>query len=149
MLELKIRENAMKSLLNIEPRFAETDQMGVIHHGTYPIWYEMGRIKYCDDLGLPFKNFIERGIHLAVTELSLKYIKPVRFGEQLKLYTYLIGFTKVRSYFKFELYNQQNELMNTGQTTLAWLDSEMKPLNIQKYHPDLFETFSKCIVIES
>jgi acyl-CoA thioester hydrolase len=139
----------MKSLLSIEPRFAETDQMGVIHHATYPIWYEMGRIKYCDDLGMPFKNFIERGIHLAVTELSVNYKKSARFGDDLKLYTYLIGFTKIRSYFKFELYNQNNELINTGLATLAWLDQNMKPLNIQKSHPDIFEVFSKHVVNES
>ena len=139
----------MKSLLSIEPRFAETDQMGVIHHATYPIWYEMGRIKYCDDLGMPFKNFIERGIHLAVTELSVNYKKSTRFGDDLKLYTYLIGFTKIRSYFKFELYNQNNELINTGLATLAWLDQNMKPLNIQKTHPDIFEVFSKHVVNES
>ncbi|HBY64954.1 MAG TPA: 4-hydroxybenzoyl-CoA thioesterase [Acholeplasmataceae bacterium] len=139
----------MKSLLSIEPRFAETDQMGVIHHATYPIWYEMGRIKYCDDLGMPFKNFIERGIHLAVTELSVNYKKSTRFGDDLKLYTYLIGFTKIRSYFKFELYNQNNELVNTGFATLAWLDQNMKPLNIQKTHPDIFEVFSKHVVNES
>ena len=139
----------MKSLLSIEPRFAETDQMGVIHHATYPIWYEMGRIKYCDDLGMPFKNFIERGIHLAVTELSVNYKKSARFGDDLKLYTYLIGFTKIRSYFKFELYNQNNELVNTGFATLAWLDQNMKPLNIQKTHPDIFEVFSKHVVNES
>jgi acyl-CoA thioester hydrolase len=139
----------MKSLLSIEPRFAETDQMGVIHHATYPIWYEMGRIKYCDDLGMPFKNFIDRGIHLAVIELSVSYKKSARFGDNLKLYTYLIGFTKVRSYFKFELYNQNNELVNTGLATLAWLDQNMKPLNIQKTHPDIFEVFSKHVVNES
>jgi acyl-CoA thioester hydrolase len=139
----------MKSLLSIEPRFAETDQMGVIHHATYPIWYEMGRIKYCDDLGMPFKNFIERGIHLAVTELSVNYKKSARFGDDLKLYTYLIGFTKIRSYFKFELYNQHNELINTGLATLAWLDQNMKPLNIQKIHPDIFEIFSKHVVNEA
>ena len=139
----------MKSLLSIEPRFAETDQMGVIHHATYPIWYEMGRIKYCDDLGMPFKNFIDRGIHLAVTELSVNYKKSARFGDDLKLYTYLIGFTKIRSYFKFELYNQNNELINTGLATLAWLDQNMKPLNIQKTHPDIFDVFSKHVVNES
>jgi len=139
----------MKSILSIEPRFAETDQMGVIHHATYPIWYEMGRIKYCDDLGMPFKNFIDRGIHLAVIELSVNYKKSTRFGDDLKLYTYLIGFTKVRSYFKFELYNQYNELVNTGLATLAWLDQNMKPLNIQKTHPDIFEVFSKHVVNES
>lgn len=93
----------MKSLLKIDPRFAETDQMGIIHHATYPVWYEMGRIKYCDDIGIPFKSFIEKGIHLAVTELSVQYVKSARFGDELKLYTYLVKLTKVRSYFKFEL----------------------------------------------
>lgn len=137
----------MKSLLKIEPRFAETDQMGVIHHATYPVWYEMGRIKYCDDIGVPFKSFIDKGIHLAVTELSVQYVKSARFGDELKLYTYLVKLSKVRSYFKFELYNQNQELINTGSTTLAWLDSGMKPLNIQKAYPEIFAVFSKYVIL--
>lgn len=139
----------MKSMLDIKPRFAETDQMGVVHHANYPIWYEMGRIKYCDDLGMPFTSFIEKGINLAVLELSVNYKKSAKFGDELKLYTYLSGFSKVRSYFKFELFNQKGELINTGSTTLAWLDSEMRPLNIQKTHPEIFEVFSKHVVLET
>lgn len=131
----------MKSEIKIEPRYAETDQMGIIHHSVYPVWYEMARVKFCSDIGLPFHTIEQRGLGLAMVNMDLSYIKPVRFGETIKVITSLSEFSKVKLTFKYEIYNESNELINKGYTKLVWLGKDLKPLNIYKSYTDIYELF--------
>lgn len=135
----------MKSWEWIHPRYAETDQMGVIHHAVYPIWYELGRVKFCFDAGMPFSQITDRGILLAMVEMNSTFKKPARFGEVYKLATYLKKITSIKMIFGYDLYNEQDELVHCGSTTLAWLDTNLKPLNIQKAHPDIHALFAKLV----
>lgn len=131
----------MKSEITIEPRYAETDQMGIIHHSVYPVWYEMARVKFCADIGLPFHEIELRGVGLAMIHMELTYIKPSRFGESVKVITSLIEFSKVRMTFKYDVYNSLGELINQGITKLVWLSQNLKPINIYKSHLDIYELF--------
>lgn len=133
----------MKSEIKIDPRYAETDQMGIIHHSVYPVWYEMARVKFCKDIGLPFHEIEQRGVGLAMVHMELNYIKPSRFGESIKVVTSLIEFTKVRMTFKYDVYNGLDELINQGITKLVWLDKNLKPVNIYKAQHDIY-----CLFLE-
>lgn len=137
----------MISKLKIEPRYQETDQMGIIHHSVYPIWYEMGRVHYCEDIGLPFHVIEEKGVRLAMYELSSKYLKPTRFGSSYVMETRLARLTKVRLYFTYHIYDEQNELVHQGITELIWLNDDLKPTNIQKSHPEIYQKFLDEVVI--
>lgn len=139
----------MFSVTTIEPRYQETDQMGIIHHSVYPVWYELGRVKFCDDIGFPFHKIEERGIHQALIELKVVYKKPTVFGETYKLHTYVKSMTKVKLVFGYKLYNQQEELVNEGETLLAWLDKDLKPLNLARHQPDIYELLQKYHVKET
>ncbi|MBU1093217.1 MAG: acyl-CoA thioesterase [Firmicutes bacterium] len=133
----------MKSEIIIEPRYAETDQMGIIHHSVYPVWYEMARVKFCFDIGLPFQHIEQRGVGLVMVHMALTYLKPARFGEFVRIETRLTEFSKVRMTFKYEVYNDANEMINQGETKLVWLGKDLKPLNIYKDHADIYELFKK------
>ncbi len=131
----------MKSKIIIDPRYAETDQMGIIHHSVYPVWYEMARVKFCSDIGLPFQEIEARGVGLAMVHMGFNFLKPSRFGEPVTILTSLVEFSKVRLTFKYDIYNQSNELINQGETKLVWLDQNLKPINIYKSHPDIYHLF--------
>ncbi len=139
----------MKSLLTIEPRYQETDQMGVIHHSVYAVWFEMGRVKYCDDIGLPFKEIEDSGLRLAMIDLHSIYKKPARFGYQYKQYTYLSDFSRIRMTFRYEIFNEFNDLVHIGESVLVWLDSDLKPTNILKLNKRIYDLFSKHVVKDS
>lgn len=136
----------MKSEITIEPRYAETDQMGIIHHSVYPVWYEMARVKFCSDIGLPFHEIESRGVGLAMIHMGLNYLKPSRFGESVKVVTSLVEFSKIRMTFKYDVYNSHDELINQGETKLVWLDQNLKPVNIYKSHPDIYHLFLEQLV---
>ena len=133
----------MKSVCKIKPRYQETDKMGIIHHSVYAVWYELGRVQFCDDIGLPFHEIEARGIYQALIELKVQFKKPTKFGETLTLYTYIKSMTKVKLVFGYELFNENQELVNTGETLLAWLNQDLKPLNLEKHQPDIYALLKK------
>ncbi|MBN2299617.1 MAG: acyl-CoA thioesterase [Acholeplasmataceae bacterium] len=135
----------MKSLLAIEPRYQETDQMGIIHHSVYPIWYEIGRVKFCDDLGFPYKKIEELGIGLAMIHMDVNYLKPAYFGSKLTMETKLIKFTRVRMVFRYEIFNLDHEMIHYGESHLVWVNQDLKPINLYKVNPHLYELFLKQV----
>lgn len=131
----------MISKITIEPRYQETDQMGIIHHSVYPIWYEMGRVKFCEDIHLPFHVIEEKGVRLAMYEMTSRFVKPTKFGEIYTMETRLIKLSKVRLFFEYKIFNQHGEEVHIGKTELIWLNDELKPTNIEKRHPDIYHAF--------
>jgi len=131
----------MIAKLTIEPRYQETDQMGIIHHSVYPIWYEMGRVQFCEAIGIPFHVIEEKGIRLAMYNMSCRYIKPTVFGQKYTLEVRLIQLSKVRLVFQYQLFDHQYTMVHEGQTELIWLNHDLKPTNVYKTHPDIYERF--------
>ena len=73
---MKGDKNHMKSHeTSVKVRYAETDQMGVVHHSIYPQYLEISRLNWLDTLGISYKSMEEEGIMLPVFELNLKYHK--------------------------------------------------------------------------
>ena len=62
-------------------RFAETDAMGVVHHGAYLPYLESARVEYLRSLGHPYAELRQEGIELPVIELAVRYLRPVRFDD--------------------------------------------------------------------
>ncbi len=73
----------------VRPRYAETDQMGVIYHGNYYAWFEVGRSDFFRSLGYTYKRLEEEGIILPVVESSCKYIKPAMYDEEVLIRTFV------------------------------------------------------------
>jgi hypothetical protein len=70
-------------------RFAETDQMGVAHHGAYAAWLEVARVEWLRDRGLRLPRLEAQGISLAVSELRVEYRSAARFDDLLRITTWL------------------------------------------------------------
>ena len=71
--------------MELEVRFYETDQMGIVHHSNYIRYFECGRGKMMDDLGLPVIRFEELGFIMPVSSVSCKYKTPARLGDRLRI----------------------------------------------------------------
>ena len=70
----------MRSYISIEVRYAETDQMGVVHHSVYPVWFETARTRFSQEMGVPYQEMERMGLMLPVRELSVKYVAPAVYG---------------------------------------------------------------------
>jgi acyl-CoA thioester hydrolase len=76
---------AARSVVRNRVRFCETDLMGIVHHGSYVTYMELGRVEWLRRRGVSYASWAERGLHLAVVELSLKYRSPARFDDELDI----------------------------------------------------------------
>ncbi len=112
------------STTKIRVRYADTDQMGYMYYGNYAEFYEVGRVEMLRELGLTYKSMEESGIIMPVTDLQCKYIKPALYDEEITVRVILEQMPSVRIHFKYELYNEKNELINTGETTLVFINKE-------------------------
>lgn len=73
----------IEATTEIRVRYAETDQMGVVYHGSYLPWLEQARIHLLDTLGVPYRELEADGFLLPVLEAHLKYKAPARFDDRV------------------------------------------------------------------
>lgn len=71
----------------VRVRYAETDQMGVVYHGNYAQYFEMGRVEWLRNLGVSYRSMEESGIMLPVVSLTMNYKKPARYDDLLTVRT--------------------------------------------------------------
>lgn len=125
-------------------RYAETDQMGIVHHSNYPVWYEAGRTDYIKKMGLPYSKIEEKGLLLPLIELKCCYKGYARYEDEILVKTRVNDMTYTRIVFGYEIYRNKGEKpINIGETIHAWTTRELKPVNIRKYMPDVYELMSK------
>ena len=103
-------------------RYADTDQMGYMYYGNYAEFYEVGRVEMLRSLGLTYKSMEEAGIIMPVTELKCKYIKPALYDEEITVKVIMENMPSVRIHFRYELFNEKEELINIGETTLVFIN---------------------------
>ncbi|WP_353183175.1 thioesterase family protein [Parapedobacter lycopersici] len=106
----------------VRVRYAETDQMGYVYYGNYATYYEIGRVEMMRSLGTSYKALETGGVMLPVLEMQTRFIKPARYDEELVIRVHLREMPTVKIAFDYELFNEAGELINTGNTTLAFID---------------------------
>lgn len=106
----------------VRVRYAETDQMGVVYHGNYVQYFEMGRVEWLRNLGVSYKWMEENGVMLPVVSLQMNYKKPARYDDLLTVKTIFKSQTSVKIEFDYEIYNEKEELLTTGSSVLVFVD---------------------------
>jgi acyl-CoA thioester hydrolase len=128
----------------IKTRYAETDQMGVIHHSVYPIYYEAARVDFCEKIGLPFHKIEEMGLMQALKTMTCEYIASAYFGDELLIQLTIAELTKVKVTFTYQIFNQHKNLIHEASTKLVWLDKSFKICNIEKKYPVVYEAMKNA-----
>ncbi len=121
-------------LTKVRIRYSETDQMGVVHHGNYAQFFEIGRTEWIRSLGISYKDMETKGIILPVVSLKFNFIKPALYDDVLTIETNLIKKPSVKIEFDYNIFNQNNELLCKGNSVLAFLNSKSKkPIRCPNY----------------
>ncbi len=116
----------IKHYSTIRVRYAETDQMGVVYHGNYAQYLEIGRTEWLRSLGVTYKSMEKTGIMLPVISLNCNFKKSALYDDQLTITTFLKKTPNVKIEFDYEIKNQHDELICTGSTVLAFMNSDSK-----------------------
>ncbi len=127
-------------------RYAETDQMGIIHHSCYPVWFEAGRTDFIRKLGLSYSEIEQQGLLLPLIELRCVFKGAGKYEDEITVKTRLKDITYTRTFFYYEVYsNNFSEPITTGETVHAWTTKQLKPVNLKKTAPDIYNILYKCL----
>ena len=107
---------------NVRVRYSETDQMGVVYHGNYAQYFEMGRVEWLRNMGVSYKWMEENGVMLPVVSLTMNYKKPARYDDLITVKTIFKSQTSVKIEFDYEIYNEQKELLTIAHSVLVFAD---------------------------
>ena len=97
--------------LDITVRFAETDQMGVVHHSEYAVWFEAGRVAWMEAAGIPYTEVAAAGYNFAVTDLQCRYRSAIRFGDAVQVITRLRSLRSRQIEFVYEIRNRRTGVL--------------------------------------
>jgi len=113
------------SKTQIRIHYALTDQMGVVYHGHYAQFYEIGRTEALRSLGLTYKEVEAAGVIMPVTEIHSKFIRPALYDDLITVITTVKDLPlHHKIVFHSEIFNAKNQLLNVGDVTLYFMDAK-------------------------
>ena len=117
--------------------YQDTDKMGVVYYGNYARYYEIGRTELIRSMGFTYKQMEDLNILLPARSLKINYFKSAYYDELLTVRTIVDTIPKVKFPIKTEIYNEQGELINSGETVLAFFSAlTNKPIAAPKFFTD-------------
>lgn len=128
----------------VEIRYAETDAMGVVYHGQYVVWFEIGRTQLIKDLGFHYADMEKAGFVSPVTDIKLSYKRPFRYGESAVVRTWIQVHTGIRTTYGYEIMNEAGEVCVTGSSVHTVVDKEtFRPVKFKKAFPEWHAVYEK------
>ena len=124
----------------VRVRYAETDQMGVVYHANYLVWFEIGRVELMRSLGFDY-GMLERedGCLIAVVEATARYRLPARYDDELVIRTQVSGARSSLIKFSYSVLRTTDDaLLCTGETTHVVVGRDMKKRTLPERYQAAF-----------
>ena len=124
----------------VRVRYAETDQMGVVYHANYLVWFEVGRVEFLRQIGLDYKTMEqEDGALIAVVEVKARYKAPARYDDELAVRTRLHGVRGGIARFGYQVVRVSDEvLLCEGETVHVVVGRDMKRRAMPERYAEVF-----------
>jgi acyl-CoA thioester hydrolase len=128
--------------IQVRVRYSETDQMGVVYHGNYIPYFEIGRVEWLRNKGVSYKKMEESGIGLPIVNMNINYKKSAVYDELLTVHTVFKSQTSVKIEFDCAIYNEAKELLTTAQFLLVFVSLKTgRPTAPPDYILELLKSF--------
>ncbi len=133
-------DSIKQSEARVRVRYAETDQMGVVYHANYLVWFEVGRVEFIRQLGLSYRDMErEEGCMIVVVEATARYKSPARYDDQLLVRTRLASIRGSIIRFHYSIVRESDEtLLCEGETVHLVVGRNMKRAPIPSRYLELF-----------
>lgn len=118
--------------------YVDTDQMGIVHHSNYIKYYEEARSAFMRHIGVSYAEMEARGVMMPILRVESNYKRPARYDDLLTVRLIIKEVPMARFTGEYEVYNAQGELLNTGSTTLGFLNkATMRPCRAPQWFVEL------------
>jgi acyl-CoA thioester hydrolase len=124
-------------------RYGETDKMGYLYYGNYPLMYEIGRVEAIRDLGLTYRHMEDvLRIMMPVIHVESRYLKPAYYDELIHIHTILNEVPGKLCHFDHEIFNEHQELIHKGSVKLFFIDmNTQKRVSAPNYFTDALKPY--------
>jgi acyl-CoA thioester hydrolase len=120
----------------IRVRFAETDAMAIVHHSRYLPYLEEARVAYLRHIGHPYTGWIEQGTESAVLEAYLRYVRPLRFDDEVDVHVLVAEVTRTTFQMAY-LLTRDGETCATGVTAHGVINAAGRPIRLPQWLVEL------------
>lgn len=114
-----------EAVTTLRVNYSETDQMGVVYHARYVVWLDIARTEHLRQAGFSYRALEEQGIRLVVTDLQIRYRKPGRYDDLIRITSRIRDVASRRVIFAYDVANAETGmLLADAETTLICLDQQ-------------------------
>ena len=106
--------------VEIEVRYAETDQMGIVHHANYLVWFEVARTRLCAEGGIPYPQIEALGYFLIITQAQQDYRLAAHYGDNIRVSCWLDWLASRNLQFGYQVHRGE-QLLASGHTRHLWV----------------------------
>jgi acyl-CoA thioester hydrolase len=137
MSEAKVDKRAGEARVRV--RYAETDQMGVVYHSNYLIWFEIGRVELIRSMGLDYKQMEAEGCGIAVVDVHVRYRASARYDDELVVRTTLLAARGAVVRFGYKVLRvEDGVLLCEGETMHVVVGKDMKKRSLPPKYAERF-----------
>lgn len=134
-----------KSITKLKVRYAETDQMGIVHHSNYYVYFETAREDFIIGAGISYKEMEDMGIMMPLIETQCRYLEGAKYGDTLIIETSLEELSAVKVVLTYKVIRERdNKLISKGKTIQTFVSKDtFKIINIKSSNLEIFEKLQK------
>ena len=126
-------------------QYYETDKMGITHHSNYIRWMEEARVAFLAEIGWDYAKLEDMGIVSPVLNISCDYKKTTTFSDEISIDVTIREFRGVKLFLTYVMKNDKGEIVCTGESSHAFLDTNGRPLKVKQDFPELYETLMERV----
>ena len=133
----------------VRVRYSETDQMGVVYHANYLVWFEVGRVELMRQRGLNYKRLeVEEGCGIAVVEVTARFKAPARYDDELIVETRVLKVRGPIIHFGYRILRAEDGLLLCeGETVHVVVGRDMKRRHIPKKYADILGAAASDVLV--
>jgi acyl-CoA thioester hydrolase len=121
-------------------RYADTDQMGVVYHSNFIVWFEVGRVEMLRQIGFTYRDMEkDDNVHIAVVDVRCRYKAPARYDDVIRVRTRLVNLRASMLHFSYEIVREDDGLLLAdGETVHIVVGSDFKRISLPEKYLDSF-----------
>ena len=110
--------------IQLRVRYHDCDPLGIVYHGHYVKFFEIGRTEAMRKHDFSYKKLEELGLAMPVVEMNIKYFRPARYDELMDIKTIIKDWPDKKIIFLSEIYNQEKQLLTSSETTFVYVKKD-------------------------
>lgn len=127
----------------IEVRYSETDQMGVVYHANYLVWFELGRKSLLDAWDLDYVQMEKQGYVSPVINVELSFKSPARYGDEVVVKTWLEDYDGLRVTYGYEIWAEEKLCVTGNSVHVVVRTDNFRPVSVRRSLPEWHTIYEK------